>query len=103
MPKFKNLPEEEQEVWMKMSLAAAAGELDPVKAGLAEYPHLLNVRHPETKQTLVLVAAFKGHLDIVQHLMSLKADLEIPDRHGLSPAYMAAAEGHVDRESRGPL
>ena len=57
MPKFKNLPEEEQDAWNKMWVAAVNGELDPVKAGLAEHPHLLNVRHPETKQTLVLIAA----------------------------------------------
>ena len=90
------LKEEEQQAWIEMAIAAINGELDPVKAGLAEYPHLLNVRHPEDKATLVYYAAWKGRLNIVQHLVSLKADLEIPDVYGQSPAYMAVWHGRVE-------
>ena len=93
---YKNLPEEQQEAFGKLQRASQRGELEVLKSVLPVHPHLLNVRHPENKQTLVLNAAWKGHLNIVQHLVSLKADLEIPDQYGQSPAFVAADEGHVE-------
>ena len=50
----EELSGEDQVEYDKVWLAAYDGELDVLKEGLDERPHLLNVQHPESKQTLLL-------------------------------------------------
>jgi ankyrin repeat protein len=41
-------------------------------------------------------AADYGHADVVEYLISKGADVNLPDKHGISPLLCAVYEDHVD-------
>ena len=45
--------------------------------------------------TPAYIAAQEGHVDVVQLLRHVKANLETPTNEGATPAYIAAQNGHV--------
>jgi ankyrin repeat protein len=62
------------------------GNLDAVRAALADDPALLNAKN-ESGQTAVLLSKYYGQAGVTEHLLSLKPDLDI---------FTAAAIGHQE-------
>jgi hypothetical protein len=46
-------------------------------------------------QTAIYLAAQNGHLDCIRCLINQGADVNLPDRNGFSPLYMAVLMGHA--------
>ena len=57
-----------------------------------------DVTLPNTRSgtTALHVAVSQGNVDIVKFLVDLGADIDKPDRHGLTPRALADQQGHVD-------
>lgn len=75
--------------------AAERGELDSVRALLESDPQLLNVID-QGGYTPLHKAAYNGHVEIVEYLISKGADLNALSNSGSTPLHGAAFHGHPD-------
>lgn len=76
--------------------AAKSGDLDTLRACLAERPELRDVRAKPYEHSLLHAAAQHGHLAIVQHLIALGADVNYREKGDNTYAmHWAAARGDV--------
>ena len=73
-------------------LAAENGNLSEVKT-LLEKGANVNAMGPNSGA--IHVAAFNGHLEIVQLLLKNKADTNVQDKQGYYPLQLAASKGHL--------
>lgn len=46
--------------------------------------------------TILFLAAYKGHKAIIEHLINQGADLNIENQYGFSPLHVAVGEGHFE-------
>ena len=77
--------------------ACAVGSIKHVQSNLRQNPSLLNAFSPDGFQPLGL-AAFFGHIEIVQFLIDSGADIDTPSKNNMtvSPLNSAAAGGHLE-------
>lgn len=75
--------------------AAERGELDSVRALLESDPQLLNVID-QGGYTPLHKAAYNGHVEIVEYLISKGADLNARSNSGSTPLHGAAFHGHPE-------
>merc|ERR1712072_746418 len=80
----------------------ARGDLPGVKAALAKGAELnqkCDPNKPCKNQTPVMHAVLNGHHDIVEHLLTLKPNMQITDgktqQEGYQPIHGAAFKGHA--------
>lgn len=76
--------------------AAEVGELQIVKVWLAEQPSLINFSLDEECKTLLIIAAEKGHLDIVKFLCELAADVNASMWTDATALHVAVEYGHIE-------
>lgn len=76
--------------------AAAVGQLDRVRELLTSRPTLINAFAPDGFTSLGL-AAFFGHLDVVELLLEKGADVNLPSRNAqhVMPLHSAVAHQHL--------
>ena len=76
--------------------AAVVGDLDKLKAELAEYPEELNAFSRDGYTPLQL-ACFFGHEEMVDYLLAEGADIQAVSRNemGIQPIHAAAANGNL--------
>ena len=79
----------------KIHDAAKSGDLEKVKALLKDNPDL-SLSKNDNDDTALHFAALKGHNDIVELLLTNKADVNAKDKDGLSPLLLAANGGYPD-------
>ncbi len=60
-----------------------------------EIPLDINMLSRDHK-TAVYIASFYGSLECLDMLIRKKADIHIPDAHGLTPLHVAVAQGHIE-------
>jgi ankyrin repeat protein len=75
--------------------AARNGFLSTVQELIKKDPDLVSSKD-ESGATPLLVAAAKGHKDVVQLLLANKADVDAKANNSRTPLHMAAANGHKD-------
>ncbi|MEO5669556.1 MAG: ankyrin repeat domain-containing protein [Ramlibacter sp.] len=75
--------------------AAAQGDLQAVDALLRALPPGQIDAVKQNGATALLVAADKGHLDVMKLLLASGANLDARDNQGNTPLYMAVFRGHV--------
>jgi len=77
--------------------ACAVGELSRVKEWVERQPDLINAYAPDGFQPLGL-AAFFGHIDVVEFLLSKGAEVNSPSRNPMRvmPLHSAIANKHTD-------
>lgn len=56
---------------------------------------LINEKTYNEKQTPLHYAAREGHLEIVERFLNEKANIEIIDKQGRTPLYLAAEHGQA--------
>ncbi|XP_053719932.1 myotrophin [Synchiropus splendidus] len=72
--------------------ALKTGDLDEVKTKLTAED--INRTLEGGRKPLHYAADF-GHNDIIDFLISMGADIDVPDKHGFTPLITACFEGHV--------
>ena len=77
---------------------AAAGRLDRLQRELAKDPGLPAARNAQG-ETLLMVAAAKGHWRVASLLLKNKAEPDAATRDGNTSLHRAAAAGHTDAVS----
>ncbi|XP_054166448.1 poly [ADP-ribose] polymerase tankyrase-2-like [Oppia nitens] len=81
----------------KLLEASKAGELEVVKTILTTYPHLVNCRDIDGRQsTPIHFAAGYNRLNVVEFLLSRNADVSAKDKGGLAPLHNACSYGHLE-------
>ncbi|CAG2160731.1 unnamed protein product [Oppiella nova] len=81
----------------KLLEASKIGDLDVVKAILNTYPHLVNCRDLDGRQsTPIHFAAGYNRLNCVEFLLSRNADVSAKDKGGLAPLHNACSYGHLE-------
>ncbi|XP_041347020.1 serine/threonine-protein kinase TNNI3K-like, partial [Gigantopelta aegis] len=76
--------------------SAENGDIENVTQAITSGANV-NVHHPKKDQITALHLVSKGgHYNIVQLLLNFKADPNICDEHGLTPAHHASQKGRVD-------
>jgi 7,8-dihydropterin-6-yl-methyl-4-(beta-D-ribofuranosyl)aminobenzene 5'-phosphate synthase len=75
--------------------AAMDGNMEEVKALIAENPDLTDVKD-EQGLTPLFYAVIRGHKDVVELLLDRGADVNIQDNIGYSPLYVAAFRGNKE-------
>ena len=73
--------------------AVKNGDIEQVQAGLATTD--VNNELKNGRMALHYAADF-GHVDVIELLVQSGADVNLPDRHGITPVLAAIWEGHVD-------
>jgi ankyrin repeat protein len=79
----------------EINRAAAAGELETVKALLKGNPALVSSR-ASNGMTPLHAAAGQGRKDVAELLLANKADVNAKEGHGATPLHLAAFEDHKD-------
>jgi len=74
--------------------AAKAGDLEKVKTLLKDKPGLVLSKDDKYGLTPLHLAAFSGHQDVAELLLTSKAEVNAKDNLGLTPLHMAALGGH---------
>lgn len=81
----------------KLLEASRAGELEPVKTILDAYPHLVNCRDVDGRQSTPLhFAAGYNRLNVVELLLSRNADVSAKDKGGLQALHNSCSYGHLE-------
>ena len=75
--------------------AAIHGRLDEVKELLQSRADLES-RRDYLKLTPLHLAAVWGHIDVVQFLLEMNANVETTDERGYAPLHLATDQGHID-------
>ena len=75
--------------------AASKGDLGRVKALLTHSPDLVSAKD-EHGDTALHLAAFNGRKDVVEFLLSHKAEVDAKDQHSGTPLHAAAGAGHKE-------
>ncbi|XP_041367639.1 myotrophin-like [Gigantopelta aegis] len=70
------------------------GELDEVKKIVGNQPDLLK-KELASGRLAIHYAADYGQPDVIEYLISKGADVNIPDKHGITPLLAAIYEGHT--------
>uniref|UniRef100_A0A6P6XRZ9 Poly [ADP-ribose] polymerase n=1 Tax=Dermatophagoides pteronyssinus TaxID=6956 RepID=A0A6P6XRZ9_DERPT len=77
--------------------AARQGELDLVRTILSKYPHLVNCRDIDGRQSTPLhFAAGYNRIDVVEYLLEHGANVRAKDKGGLVPLHNACSYGHFE-------
>jgi ankyrin repeat protein len=76
--------------------ASKAGDLGKVKLLLKDNPGLALSKDDKYALTPLHLAAFKGHKDVAELLLTSKAEVNAKDNLALTPLHMAALGGHTD-------
>nr|XP_046916564.1 LOW QUALITY PROTEIN: poly [ADP-ribose] polymerase tankyrase-2-like [Dermatophagoides farinae] len=77
--------------------ASRQGELDLVRTILSKYPHLVNCRDVDGRQSTPLhFAAGYNRIDVVEYLLEHGADVRAKDKGGLVPLHNACSYGHFE-------
>ncbi|ESO10300.1 hypothetical protein HELRODRAFT_186281 [Helobdella robusta] len=71
------------------------GDLDQVKALVEKDKRLVNLQLSTGRYPLCMAADY-GQIDIIEFLVSQNADINVKDRHGISPLLSAIYEGHIN-------
>jgi ankyrin repeat protein len=80
----------------RLRAAVRGGHVDALRALLSEPQRpFLDVRDPVTHRTPLMDAAERGHVRVVQSLVSRGADVNASDVHGFTPLMFAAFSGEV--------
>lgn len=75
-------------------MAAGDGDIDGVKKCLERNPKLINARNADGR-TPLHEAALEGQMEIVEFLLSRKAEMNLQDKKGQTPLHLAAKEGFM--------
>ena len=73
--------------------AAKGGDLEKIKALLKDNPGLVLSKDDKYGLTPLHLAAFRGHKDVGELLLTSKAEVNAKDNLGLTPLHMAALGG----------
>jgi Protein of unknown function (DUF1566)/Ankyrin repeats (3 copies) len=76
--------------------AARAGDLAKVEALIRVHPDLVSAKDEKYGQTPLEIAAFSGHKDVAEFLLSHKADVNAKAKNGATALHLAAAKGNKD-------
>jgi ankyrin repeat protein len=76
----------------EIHLAAKNNDFEAIKKLLKKDPKLLDSGN-QLNQTALLIAAYKGNMEIVQYLVNKKADINKKDNFGGTPLHMATLSG----------
>lgn len=79
----------------KFEWALKNGDLDQVKALVEKNKGLVNHQLSTGRYPLCMAADY-GQIDIIKYLISQQADVNVVDRHGISPLLSAIYEGHMN-------
>jgi ankyrin repeat protein len=82
------------QVEMSYILPAAARQLCRMCDRILQITGSVDFREPGTLQTALIKAAYQGHADVCELLLSKGADMRIFDVHGWTPLMHAAFDGH---------
>jgi ankyrin repeat protein len=75
--------------------AAGDGDIEGVKKCIEKNPKLLNARNPDGR-TALHEAAAEGQAEIVEFLLSKKADMNVKDKKGQTALHLAAKDGYIE-------
>ncbi|KAJ6788077.1 hypothetical protein PWT90_02524 [Aphanocladium album] len=81
--------------WLPLHYAAHRGYLSIVKLLIGNQPTNINATSKE-EDTPILYAVIGGQFDVVEYLISLGADISIPDSFGITPLIFAAMAGYQE-------
>jgi ankyrin repeat protein len=76
--------------------AAAAGDLEKVKALLKENPDLVSSKDDKAGETALHFAAVKGNKEVAEFLLTKRAEVDAKEIDGETPLHLAAEMGHRD-------
>lgn len=103
-PQKGNVPDEaqheyEETLLHKLINTAADDEsaLEDLEEKLEEWKPLLNIRCPNTKETALLLAIWKGFEGVTARLAQTGADIELEDDSGWLPLQAACDVGNENR------
>ena len=84
-----------KDIQKELRLAAERGNVDIIRRVLSSFMVDMNFKTERNRSPLIL-AARKGHKDVVKLLLDRGAEPNMADQYGGTPLHFAALEGHKD-------
>ncbi|HNW34207.1 MAG TPA: ankyrin repeat domain-containing protein [Candidatus Ozemobacteraceae bacterium] len=86
-------------MWTKLTQAIERCDIEAVRLFLSQEPEAVTLRNYQD-ETLLHFAAGVGSLEIVEELLKLGAQADLPDEFGWTPLHEACAHGHTNIVAR---
>lgn len=94
---FKQPEKKQLDPFERLVLAARHEDVKAMKKLLEKHDDILNMRHPETGQTVLMTSTLSGKTKSVEYLLTTAgADPSIAEKDGYTPPHGAGFQGRVD-------